>query len=204
MDLFDQHELDPIELLPCDGSVLYYAAVVPFDVSRNYCHAFLQQAAWQNDRIKVADREVVAQRQVALYGDWLHQYEYSGVKRQASPWLSPLFELKTLVESSTSAVFNSCLLNLYHNGKESMGWHCDNEQSLVKNAAIAIVSLGAERRLCFKHKREQHKVSVTLKAGSILLMSGATQSHWLHCVPKMAAVQDLRISATFRRMLGPV
>ena len=112
-----------------------------------------------------------------------------------------LATLKLLVEKLTNNSFNSCLLNLYHDGNEGMAWHSDDEKSLGKDSTIASISLGAEREFRLKHKRGEEKISVRLENGSLLVMKGSTQSHWLHCIPKSKKITTPRINLTFRSML---
>ena len=51
--------------------------------------------------------------------------------KSALPWTKELLELKEIIENKTGEKFNSCLLNLYHNGDEGMAWHSDGEKSLL-------------------------------------------------------------------------
>ena len=105
-----------------------------------------------------------------------------------------------MVELKTGKKFNSALLNYYRNGKDSMGWHADDEPELGKNPVIASVSLGAERKFQFKHKTiPKSLINITLSPGSLLIMQGATQHHWLHQVPKVKDAGE-RINITFRRI----
>ena len=122
--------------------------------------------------------------------------------KQALPWTRELVSLKTIVEKLSNIKFNSCLLNLYHDGNEGVGWHSDNEKLIEDNSAIASMSLGAERTFSFKHKRTRKTISVLLEHGSLLLMKDTTQKNWLHCLPKSKKIIKPRINLTFRRMLG--
>jgi alkylated DNA repair dioxygenase AlkB len=108
--------------------------------------------------------------------------------------------LRRKVEEHVGIKFNSCLLNLYHNGNEGMGWHSDDEESLGKNNTIASLSFGAERKFSFKHKHKQTKqtISLVLEHGSLLIMKDATQSNWLHSLPKSKNITQPRINLTFR------
>jgi alkylated DNA repair dioxygenase AlkB len=147
-------------------------------------------------------KHIQMQRKYAWYGDRPFSYAYSGLARVAQTWTRELITIKKLVEQHSQEQFNSCLLNLYHTGDEGMGWHSDNEKELVKGAAIASVSLGAERRFDFKHRTLGTKVSISLAHGSLLLMDAESQQHWLHQLPKTKKVTDPRINLTFRSMQG--
>src|SRR5699024_713386 len=109
-----------------------------------------------------------------------------------------LLELKNKIEEETGEEFNSCLLNLYHDGSEGMGWHSDDESDLKKNGTIGSLSLGAKRKFVFKHKTTKEKVEVFLDHGSLLLMKGETQRYWLHTLPPTKKVKSPRVNLTFR------
>jgi alkylated DNA repair dioxygenase AlkB len=113
-----------------------------------------------------------------------------------------LKDLKSLVEKVSGETYNSCLLNLYHVGEEGMGWHSDDEKELKKDGAIASLSFGAERKFQFKHKKTDDQVDVFLEHGSMLLMKGTVQTHWLHRLPPTKKVLKPRINLTFRTIVG--
>ena len=106
-----------------------------------------------------------------------------------------------MTEEKTGEQYNSCLLNLYHNGDEGMGWHSDAEKELKKNGAIASLSFGAERKFLFRHKQDKETISVFLENGSLLLMYGTTQTHWVHRMPPTKKVTSPRINLTFRTIV---
>jgi alkylated DNA repair dioxygenase AlkB len=197
--LFQQETIE--NLLPYDGVATYYPAVLDRVEAENYFDRLLASIEWKNDEAVVMGRSIVTKRKVAWYGDLNYSYTYSGATKQALPWTAELIELKQLAEEITAAKFNSCLLNLYHDGYEGVGWHSDNEASLVKNAMIASYSLGAERIFRFKHKKTKQNVEIILENTSLLAMSGATQDCWLHSLPKSALVTGPRINLTFRLMV---
>ena len=132
-------------------------------------------------------------------------YTYSNTTKQALAWTKELSELKQIVEELAAGgiKFNSCLLNLYHNGNEGMGWHSDDEKSLEKNNTIASLSFGAERKFSFKHKESKQTVSLVLELGSLLIMKDATQRNWLHSIPKSKSIIEPRINLTFRTIREP-
>lgn len=107
-----------------------------------------------------------------------------------------------MVEKVSGETYNSCLLNLYHVGEEGMGWHSDDEKELKKDGAIASLSFGAERKFQFKHKKTGDQVDVFLEHGSMLLMKGTVQTHWLHRLPPTKKVLKPRINLTFRTIVG--
>jgi alkylated DNA repair dioxygenase AlkB len=145
----------------------------------------------------------VVNRKVAWYGNGGQNYTYSGTTKVATKWTKELLEIKKMVENYTQVEFNSCLLNLYANGGQGMGWHSDSEKELGKNTTIASVSFGANREFRFRHKKDKNlKTSVVLESGSLLIMKGETQQNWLHQIPKSGKVLEPRVNLTFRTILG--
>jgi len=196
MELFspDPHQ----NLLPYDGEVNYFGPIMAESEARGYFDNLRGNVPWKNDESVLFGKHIITARQVAWFGDGAYVYKYSGSTKQASPWTPELEMIRALVEKKAQTRFNSCLLNLYHHGNEGMGWHRDNEDSLIKQGTIASLSLGAERSFNFKHVTRKETVSLLLENGSLLLMKGATQSHWLHCLPKTKKVSTPRINLTFR------
>lgn len=192
---------DPgVNLLPVDGVVNYYGPILDRLEMARFYEILFRQIPWKNDEAVIFGKRIITARKVAWYGDSDFSYTYSGTTKQALVWTPALAELKGRIQGLTGTVFNSCLLNLYHHGDEGMSWHSDDEKSLVTNSSIASLSLGAEREFRFKHKRLDQKISVLLENGSLLVMKGSTQTHWLHSIPKSKKVTTPRINLTFRSM----
>jgi alkylated DNA repair dioxygenase AlkB len=200
MSLFPVDFDSSLNLLPYDGCVQYYGQIMDSVLADHYFQRLLESIAWQNDLAVIFGKTIVTKRKVAWYADQAFSYTYSKTTKQALPWTPELLALKALVEAKTGEKFNACLLNLYHSGEEGMAWHSDAERELKQYAAIASLSLGAERKFAFKHKRTQEKVEVVLAHGSLLVMKGQTQSHWLHRLPPSKKVAAARINLTFRMM----
>ena len=201
MDLFGH---DPaVNLLPGDGTVNYYGPILTPAAARNYYEALLHRVPWKQDEAVIFGKHIITARKAAWYGDSDYFYTYSGATKQAMLWNAELLALKTIVEPLTGTKFNSCLLNLYHDGNEGMGWHSDDEKALGTNSTIASLSLGAERKFCLKHKQTRQTVSLILENGSLLVMKDATQTHWLHSVPKSKKITTPRINLTFRTLVQP-
>ena len=148
----------------------------------------MQTIKWKNDEAIIFGRHIVTKRKVAWYGDLDYLYTYSNTTKQALQWTNELLELKRITEDMTGNIFNSCLLNLYHTGEEGMAWHSDDEKALEKNSAIASFSFGAERKFCFRHRRTKEANSLILENGSLLVMKDATQTNWMHSLPKSKRV----------------
>ncbi len=194
MDLFN----NTLNILPVDGEVNYYGAIMSIESAQDYFDRLLQNIQWENDKAIIFGKLIITKRKVAWYGDKPFEYTYSKTTKSALPWTKELLELKELIENRAGEKFNSCLLNLYHSGDEGMSWHSDAEKDLKKNGAIGSLSLGAERKFSFKHKKTKQTISVFLEKGSLLVMKGTTQTNWLHRLPPTKKVKSPRINLTFR------
>jgi len=198
MDLFEFD--NTLNLLPFDGVVNYFGSIIEPDVCDYYFNHLFESIDWKNDEMIVYDKHIVTKRKVAWYGDVDYHYTYSRKTKHALPWTKELLELKALVEAKAGVIFNSCLLNLYHDGDEGVAWHSDDEYTLDGQAPIASLTFGAKRKFSFKHKKSKETISIALEAGSLLIMKGTTQTHWLHSLPKTKKVSEPRINLTFRLM----
>ena len=199
MDLFEQDNINR-NLLPYDGTVLYFGSTIALQQANAYFDKLLHSVAWQHDEAIIYGKRIVTKRKVAWYGDDSFSYTYSKTTKHALAWNPVLLELKEIVEQHTGESFNSCLLNLYHDGDEGMAWHSDGESDLKRNGAIASLSLGAERRFAFKHKVTNEKVELFLAHGSLLVMKDTTQTYWLHRLPPSKKIITARINLTFRQI----
>jgi alkylated DNA repair dioxygenase AlkB len=207
MDLFSALLDEPINILPSDGVVNYYGEIMPLSDSDYYFERLFNTIAWRCDQAFVLGKIIETKRKVAWCADTLDgkpfAYSYSGVTRHSIPFTNELLILKQLVEQHSNETYNSCLLNLYHSGAEGMAWHSDGEADLKEHGAIASLSFGAERKFAFKHKLSKQVVPLQLKPGSLLVMKGATQQHWLHRLPPTKKVSEARINLTFRTIDKP-
>ena len=200
MNLFNS---DPLpNLLPFDGTVLYYGKVINHPTANAYLNTLLQSVEWKNDEAIIYGKHIITKRKVAWYGDRNFSYTYSNTTKQALIWTKELLDLKQLTEKLTGETFNSCLLNLYHNGDEGMTWHSDDEKSLGRDTSIASLSFGAERKFSLKHKVSNETVNQILENGSLLVMKGTTQTNWLHSLPKTKKVNGPRVNLTFRTIVN--
>lgn len=189
-----------LNLLPYDGVVNYFGAILGSQTSQDYFNYLFNSIVWKNDEVVVYGKHITTKRKIAWYGDANYHYTYSKTTKRALPWTTELLELKDIVEEKAGVQFNSCLLNLYHDGDEGVSWHSDDEYSLDSGASIASLSFGATRKFSFKHKTSKETVSIELEAGGLLIMKGATQTHWLHSLSKTKKVTKPRINLTFRVM----
>ena len=199
MDLFNAETVKNI--LPYDGITNYHGVVLTAKQSDYFFQKFMDTIAWKNDEAIIFGKLITTKRKVAWYGDQEFSYTYSKITKKANLWTPELLELKTIIEKESGETYNSCLLNLYHNGGEGMAYHADGEKMLKKNGAIASVSLGAERKFSFKHKNTKERIDIQLERGSLLVMKDVTQSFWLHRLPPTKKVTTPRINLTFRTII---
>lgn len=198
MDLFNPTFDSTKNHLPYDGTVLYFGPILNREQSDYFLKKLLSEIEWRNDEAIIFGKRIVTKRKVAWYGEKPFEYTYSNTTKRALPWTKELLELKEIIEKESGETFNSCLLNLYHDGSEGMAWHSDGEKDLKKNGAIASVSFGAERKFSFKHKESKEKIDLFLHHGSLLIMKDTTQTHWLHRLPPTKKVTRPRVNLTFR------
>jgi len=201
MDLFNQEINALNNLLPYGGTVNYYGQLFANPVADEYFNLLMSTIDWKNDEAFIMGKHIITKRKVAWYGDEAFSYTYSKATKTALPWTNELLELKSVAEQKTGTTYNSCLLNLYHNGDEGMAYHSDDERALAEHAAIASLSFGATRKFLFKHKESKEMISVFLEHGSLLVMKDETQQNWLHRLPPTKKVLRPRINLTFRTMV---
>ena len=200
LELFEPEAHENV--LPCDGVVKDYGLILDTQQSQQYLDYFLKNLAWQHDEVFLHGQYYKTERQVVWYGDDNYQYHYSGMAKQAHVWNPALYRLKQHIEKLTGHAYNSCLANLYENGTQAVGWHSDDEPSLVspqdQEVVIASLSLGAIRKFSFKHKWKTEKVDLLLHSGQLIVMQGQTQYYWKHMLAKSTRVIEPRVNLTFR------
>jgi alkylated DNA repair dioxygenase AlkB len=196
MDLFSSEKIQNI--LPFNGITNYHGIILNKTQCDFYYNSLLENINWKNDEAIIFGKLIITKRKVAWYGDSEYDYTYSKITKKANLWTKELLALKEIVEKESNETYNSCLLNLYHSGEEGMAYHSDGEKMLKKNGAIASLSLGAERKFSFKHKKNKQRIDVFLENGSLLVMKEGTQTNWLHRLPPTKKVNSPRINLTFR------
>ncbi len=193
LSLFNEHE----NLLPYKGEVYLYQAFFTPQESKAYLHDLINSVAWKQEPIKIFGKEIMQPRLTAWYGD--KPYTYSGITMEPLAWTQVLSAIKEKTETVAGVRFTSALLNFYRDGKDSMGWHRDNEKELGVNPVIASVSFGQSRTFKLRdYYKKSNSISVELGNGSLLLMQGETQHYWEHCITKTAKQVGERINITFR------
>ena len=189
-------------LIPYDGEVFYYPGFFSEDESTSLFTNLINQIEWRHEPIKIFGKEIMQPRLTAWYGDDGMSYKYSGVTMEPLAWTTVLIRIKEKIDTETGHQFNSALLNYYRDGKDSMGWHRDNEKSLGMNPVIGSVSFGSPRTFQLKHAVDKLPIiKLVLGHGSLLLMKGTTQHNWLHSIPKEPKISEGRINITFRTII---
>lgn len=160
---------------------------------------FLNTIPWKDGSIKIFGRKHLKPRLESFHAEDNVTYTYSGNMLMTENFTPDLSEIKERIENQCFEQFNSVLFNLYRNGKDSNGWHADNEKELGIEPFIASLSLGETRIFKLKHQ-DGDKLDIPLKHGSLLLMGGQLQHKWKHCIPKSSKRLESRINLTFRNI----
>lgn len=190
---------DPINLALPNSDIDYYPNFIPTSSTDLFFDQLKNNTPWQQDSLRLFGKTHPQPRLTALYGDNGKIYSYSGITMQPHRFTHHISEIRNTLQLLTGIEFTSCLLNLYRDGSDSNGWHADDEKELGENPIIASISLGQERYFHLKHKKDkQLKHKMLLQNGSLLLMQGETQHHWLHQIPKTKREVKERINLTFR------
>lgn len=200
MDLFESSK-SKSHLALEDGSAIYIRDFLAPPDAQSYFEEFFNYLEWQQHDIKIFGKSIPQPRLTALYATNKKSYSYSGLHLQPNAFTLGLENLNKLIKKETGYLFTHCLANLYRDGKDSMGWHSDDEKELGKQPLIASVSLGSARKFQLKHKTKNLKHNLELEPGSLLLMQGTTQQFWKHQLPKTRATISPRINLTFRNIL---
>ncbi len=186
--------------LPPGGWLRFWPAFFEPKQADAHMENLIDDLAWSQRSIRMFGREIPQPRLTAFYGAHAMAYRYSGLTWHAEPWAGGLAALADAVAKAAGCAFNSVLCNLYRDGQDSMGWHADDEPELGVNPVIASVSFGQSRRFDLKPKvkNSAESVRLTLGHGSVLIMGGDTQHHWVHQIPKTRQDCEPRINLTFR------
>jgi alkylated DNA repair dioxygenase AlkB len=188
-------------VLPKDGRADYHSSIFNELKCAELMGHLQQTLLWEQDQLVMFGRSVTTRRKVAWVGDPKCAYTYSGVKKQPQEWTSELLLIRAKLEEIAQSEFNSCLLNLYHDGSDGMGWHSDDEKELDPKSPIASLSLGAQRKFVFRHKEDKTTVPLFLENGSVLVMHAPMQQFWHHSLLKTTKVSAPRINLTFRKII---
>lgn len=184
-----------------DAELVYHSDFIEAKQATVLLNLMLENFPWSQDHIKLFGREVLQPRLTCLFAENKRSYTYSNLTLIPEPFPEILIPIKERLEQILGQRFTTCLVNLYRDGQDSMGWHSDDEKELGQNPTIASISFGAERIFHLKHKKDKsHKFKLILKHGSLLVMKGATQHFWQHQLPKTKKLVGPRINLTFRKI----
>lgn len=154
---------------------------------------------WQQHRLTLFGREVMAPRLSCWIGDADAVYTYSRTRFTPTPWTPTVASLRDDLERRLGRRFNSVLANLYRDGRDGVGWHSDDEPELGAEPVIASLSFGATRAFRLRSRATRAPaLSIELAHGSLLVMAGATQRLYQHALPRRVRVDAPRINLTFR------
>jgi alkylated DNA repair dioxygenase AlkB len=184
-----------------DGDLRYWPHAFAPDEALALRNALVRSIGWSQEEIVIFGQRRRVPRLVAWHGDPDASYTYSGTAHEPRAWTPELLYIRARIKQLCGHAFDSVLLNRYRDGRDGMGWHADDEPELGRSPVIASVSFGATRRFRLRHRRNRAEpITLPLTDGSLLLMAGETQHHWVHAVPKTAIVVGERINLTFRHV----
>jgi len=160
----------------------------------------LAAVPWKQEHITVFGRRHPMPRLSCWMADPGCEYRYSDLQNVIEPWTPVAQEIRARLLEELGCPFNSLLLNLYRDGRDSMGWHADDEAELDHAAPIASLSLGAARTFRMRARRASHapKLAWELGHGDLLVMDPPTQRDWQHELPRRLRVEGPRVNLTFR------
>ena len=164
-------------------------------------NALAAELPLRTDTFTMFGRTVRVPRLISWHGDPGCRYRYSGQTYEPAPWTPGLAEIRARLCARTGLAWNAVLANYYRDGRDSVGWHADDERELGPtrdDVAIASLSLGATRRFVMRHRSSGDRREFALADGSLLVMRGTTQQQWQHALPKTAAPVGPRLNLTFR------
>jgi alkylated DNA repair dioxygenase AlkB len=171
------------------GRIEYTPGFVDADTALRWFTQLRHDVNWRTDRRQMYDREVDVPRLLGHY------------RLDPAPASTPgaILDAAARVSARLDVPFNSVGLNLYRDGRDSVAPHNDHLYEIRKGFPIALLSLGATRRMTIRAKAAPRRsLHVDLEAGSLLVMDYATQLHYTHGVPKTKEPVGERISLAFR------
>jgi len=201
---------DLVKTLPPGGRIEYRARWLEPAAADALLVRLRAEIPWVREPITMFGRTVMQPRRLCFMGDAGVVYRYSGRNHAALDWHPAVAALLPGLERACERRFNCVLLNQYRDGRDSMGWHADDEPELGPAPVIASLSLGAPRRFMLRRRERcsgkrgdncERRFELSPGHGSLLVMRGDLQRHWHHQVPRTRRPVGERINLTFRRVL---
>lgn len=205
-NLFDADEtsMQPIRHSIENAELVEYPRLLEPNQASRILETLIADIPWRQEHLRIAGKLRAIPRLQCWMGDSASEYGYSGVRLTPCPWHKSVRDIHDLITELSGTRFNSVLINYYRNGQDSVAWHADDETELGETPIIASVSLGAQRRfeLKQKHQSPAKKYQLSLGHGSLLIMGGMMQQHWLHQLPKEKGLLEPRVNLTFRNIMN--
>ena len=171
------------------GRITYTPRFIDSETAHAWFAELRGSVPWRSERRMMYDREVDVPRLIGHFR----------LDPPSSSTPPAILDAARRVVDRLELPFNSVGLNLYRDGRDSVAPHNDHLNELRDGFPIALVSLGATRRMTIRAKAQPRRViHVDLEAGSLLVMDYATQIHYTHAVPKTIGEVGERISLAFR------
>ena len=151
----------------------------------------VDEVPWRAERRQMYDRVVDVPRLLCFYAE-------------GEPLPDPaLAEAREALNAHYAAElgerFVTAGLCLYRDGRDSVAWHGDTiGRGSNEDTMVAIVSLGAPRRLLLRPRGGGQALRYDLGLGDLLVMGGSCQRSFEHAVPKTTRPVGPRISVQFR------
>ncbi len=184
-----------------EGCVLLHGETFARAEEHAWFEALHAELPWVQELYPRGGTLIPAPRLTSFHGDAGCRHVYSGIAYEPVPFTELLLAIRARLRAATGYDWNSVLANLYRDGADSVGWHADDEPELGpsrEDIAIASLSLGAPRRFVLKHRKSGARLAFELGYGALLVMTGRTQQHYVHAVPKTKLPVGPRLNLTFR------
>lgn len=181
-----------------EGTIHYHAGCVSAALADTWFATLRATVSWASERRRMYDREVAVPRLMAGFA--LDRVESDEARLHDDAARQALLRASAIAARLAGCAFSSVGLNFYRDGNDSVAPHNDKLHSIEEGAPIALLSLGATRRMTITRKAAPRRhLHLDLEAGSLLVMSYATQLHLDHGIPKSRTPVGPRISLAFRR-----
>ena len=165
----------------------------------DWSSTLMKRVEWQQPIVQVYGRHHPVPRLTMFLAEHDVSYRYSGTRHCGEGWPTWFMPLLEQANTACGCRFNGCLLTLYRHGDGRMGWHADDEAEIDQSQPIASLSLGSSRDFQLRHRHQrQHRHTLELTSGDLLMMHPGCQRDWLHAVPLRKRIKTPRINLTFR------